>query len=885
MFMTQIAKALSLTLTFALFASVAAAQKPKRPWLNTSQSFKVRAQELVSAMTLKEKCSQLTNIARAIPRLGVPAYNWWSEALHGVLANGATNFPEPIGLGATFDPPLIHQMARAISFEARVIHEQSVRNGNSFIFHGLDYWAPNINIFRDPRWGRGQETYGEDPYLTGRMAVAYVTGMQGTNPRYYRVISTPKHFDAHSGPEPIRHFSDYDISRHDLEATYLPAFRAAIVHGHAGSIMCAYTATNGQPDCANQFLLQTTLRGDWQFHGYVVSDCDAVHDIFSGHHYRPTQPQASAISLERGMDNECYGFTSAPHGGDYRPYLQAVQEGYLSVHAIDRALVRLFTARMKLGMFDPASMVPYDHINPDQLNSPAHRALDLKLAEQSMVLLKNDGVLPLKSSIRRIAVVGPLADQTAVLFGNYSGVPKDPVTALAGIKAAFPNAQITYVPGTQFLNDHGFHPVPDDLLTTPSGRPGLEAHYAAAGAMIGFSRSRPTPLASRVEPTIDLTAASLPAAASSAHSLFVRWSGYLTPRRSGDYYLGVRGNTSFAGVSANGRRLAQEFRFDPGIAWIHLQAGRRVRLSFIAGFPPGASPRARLVWARISRHANPAALAAAKRADAVIAVVGIDSNLESEQSPVDQPGFFGGDRTNLKMPAPEEALVRSVARSGKPLVVVLMNGSTLAVRWEKRHAAAILEAWYPGEVGGAAIGKTLSGANDPGGRLPVTFYKSVHQLPPFEDYSMQGRTYQYFHGHPLWPFGYGLSYTTFRFSDLQLPTAPITAGDPLNVSVRVTNTGHVAGDEVAELYLQFPKVPGAPIRALRGVQRIHLAPGASQTLHFHLKRRDLSMVTAVGHIIVARGDYLLSVGGGQPGTGAPVVSGHFTIHGQLRLPD
>ncbi len=883
--MTRIAKALFLTLAFALFASVAAAQKPKRPWLNTSQSFKVRAQELVSAMTLKEKCSQLTNIARAIPRLGVPAYNWWSEALHGVLVNGATNFPEPIGLGATFDPPLIHQMARAISFEARVIHEQSVRNGNSFIFHGLDFWAPNINIFRDPRWGRGQETYGEDPYLTGRMAVAYVTGMQGTNPRYYRVISTPKHFDAHSGPEPIRHFSDYDISRHDLEATYLPAFRAAIVHGHAGSIMCAYTATNGQPDCANQFLLQTTLRGDWQFHGYVVSDCDAVQDIFSGHHYRPTQPQASAISLERGMDNECYGFTSAPHGGDYRPYLEAVQEGYLSVHAIDRALVRLFTARMKLGMFDPPSMVPYDHINPDQLNSPAHRALDLKLAEQSMVLLKNDGVLPLKPSIRRIAVVGPLADQTAVLFGNYSGVPKDPVTALAGIRAAFPNARITYVPGTQFLNDHGFHPVPADLLTTPSGQPGLQAHYAAAGAMIGFARSRPTPLASRVEPTIDLTAASLPAAAHNAKSLFVRWSGYLTPRRSGDYYLGVRGDAAFAGVSANGRRLAQAFRFDPGIAWIHLRAGRRVRLSFIAGFRPGASPRARLVWARISRRANPAALAAAKRADAVIAVVGIDSNLESEQSPVDQPGFFGGDRTNLKMPAPEEALVRSVARSGKPLVVVLMNGSALAVRWEKHHAAAILEAWYPGEVGGAAIGKTLSGANDPGGRLPVTFYKSVHQLPPFEDYSMQGRTYQYFHGHPLWPFGYGLSYTTFRFSDLQLPTAPVTAGDPLNVSVRVTNTGHVAGDEVAELYLQFPKVPGAPIRALRGVQRIHLDPGASQTLHFHLKRRDLSMVTAVGHIIVARGDYLLSVGGGQPGTGAPVVSGHFTIHGQLRLPD
>ncbi len=880
--MTRAAKTLLLVLACA---ALAAAQNPSRPWLNTSQPDNVRAQELVSAMTLKEKCSQLTNIARAIPRLGVPAYNWWSEALHGVMVNGATNFPEPIGLGATFDPPLIHQMARAISIEARVIHQESVRNGNSFIFHGLDFWAPNINIFRDPRWGRGQETYGEDPFLTGRMAVAYVTGMQGTNPRYYRVISTPKHFDAHSGPETTRHFDDHDVSRHALEATYLPAFRAAIVQGHADSIMCAYSAVNGQPSCANQFLLQTTLRGDWQFHGYVVSDCDAVHDIFTGHHYRPTQPQASAISLERGMDNECFGFTSAPHGGDYRPFLEAVQEGYLSVHAVDRALVRLFTARIKLGMFDPSSMVPYDHINPDQLNSPAHRALDLKLAEQSMVLLKNDGVLPLKPSIRHIAVVGPLAAQTAVLLGNYSGMPKDPVTFLAGLKATFPRAQITYVPGTQFLNDHGFRPVPADLLTTAAGQPGLQAQYAAPGAMVGFVRSKPTPLASRVEPTVDLTPTDLPAAAQHAHSLFVRWSGYLTPRRSGDYYLGVRGNTAFAGISRNGRQLAQAFRSDPGIAWIHLTAGRRVRLAFIAAFGPGARPHARLVWARISDRPDPAALAAAKRADVVIAVVGIDSDLESEQSPVDQPGFFGGDRTNLKMPAPEAALVRGVAASGQPLVVVLMNGSALAVRWEKRHAAAILEAWYPGEEGGAAIARTLSGANDPAGRLPVTFYQSVHQLPPFEDYSMQGRTYRYFHGQPLWPFGYGLSYTTFRFSDLQLPAAPIPAGDPLNVSVRVTNTGQVAGDEVAELYLQFPNIPGAPIRALRGVQRIHLAPGASRTLHFHLQRRALSMVTAVGYIIVAHGGYTLWVGGGQPGTGAPGVSGHFTIDGQRRLPD
>src|SRR5919197_4828595 len=393
----------------------------KLPYMNPSLSPEQRAADLVHRMTLEEKASQLVNQARAIPRLSVPAYDWWSEALHGVSVNGTTEFPEPIGLAATFDVPGIHEMATAIGIEGRIKHAQDVKAGHSNIFEGLDFWAPNINIFRDPRWGRGQEPYGEDPFLTGRLAVAFVTGMQGDDAHYYRVISTPKHFAVHSGPEPTRHFTDVDVSKHDQEDTYLPAFRAAVVEGHAGSVMCAYNAINGQPACASEFLLQHTLRGAWQFQGYVVSDCEAVKNIFRDHHYRPTQPQASAISLTRGMDNECIDFsTKVVDDHDYRPYIEAVQQGYLPESSINTALIRLFTARIRLGMFDPPEIVPYNNIDEKELDSSAHRALARQIANESMVLLKNDGVLPLKS-VKRIVIVGPLADQTAVLLGNYNG--------------------------------------------------------------------------------------------------------------------------------------------------------------------------------------------------------------------------------------------------------------------------------------------------------------------------------------------------------------------------------------------------------------------------------------------------------------------------------
>lgn len=866
--------------TALLGCAMASAQdNAKLPYMDTNLTPEQRAADLVHRMTLEEKATQLVNQARAIPRLNVPAYDWWSEALHGVAVNGTTEFPEPVGLAATFDAPAIHKMGEAISVEGRIKHAQDERAGHSNIFEGLDFWAPNINIFRDPRWGRGQETYGEDPYLTGRMGVAYVTGMQGDDPKYYRVIATPKHFVVHSGPEPTRHMADVDVSKHDEVDTYLPAFRAAITEGHAGSIMCAYNSINGEPACANQFTLIDQLRNKWGFQGYVVSDCGAVIDIYNGHHYRPTQAQASGISLTRGMDNECADFfAKVKDDHDYKPYIDAVREGYLSESAIDQALVRLFTARVKLGMFDPPDSVPYNKIDEKLLDGPEHRALARKIANEAMTLLKNDGVLPLKPDVKSIAVVGPLADQTKVLMGNYTGIPTHSVSVMEGLKAEFPNAKITYVPGTQFLHPEG-QPIPANLLTTPDGKPGLKAAYAQG---IAFD-SKPKPITERVEPNVDLSDSNIPGEAKIEGALSVEWTGFLTPNETGDYLVGIRAE-GFGSLSIGDRQIAQEYGGGVKLGKIHLEKGEKVAIKVNYAQMPGSKLGVKLLWTKYDYTPSPAALEAARKADVVIAVVGITSELEGEEMPVSEPGFLGGDRTSLDLPQPEEELVQMVAKSGKPLVVVLMNGSALSVNWEKQHANAILEAWYSGEEGGAAIAATLSGKNNPAGRLPVTFYTGTDQLPNFEDYSMAGRTYRYFKGKPLYPFGYGLSYTNFSYSDLQLP-ASVNAGDPLTAEVTVTNTGKVAGDEVAQLYLSFPDVKGAPLRALRGFQRVHLEPGASEKVRFELKPRDLNMVTELGDPIVAQGTYSVSVGGGQPETDAPTVAGKFEVKGQINLPE
>ena len=858
-----------------------------RPYLDTSLSPEQRAADLVHRMTLAEKASEMQNTSAAVPRLNIPAYQWWSEALHGVINDGVTEYPEPVGLAATFDVPGIHTMAAQIGIEGRIKHVQNVREGHTGIMGGLDFWSPNLNIFRDPRWGRGQETYGEDPFLTGRMGVAYVTGLQGDNPKYYLAIATPKHYAVHSGPEPTRHFADVDVSKHDEVDTYEPAFRAAIVEGKAGSVMCAYNAINGEPACANQYLLQNQLRGKWGFQGYVVSDCDAVKDIAANHRYRPTQAQGVAISVIRGTDNECVTFTSRFGEPVDKAYIDAVQQGYLPESTLDTALIRLFAARIKLGMFDPPDMVPYTKIDEKELDSAEHRAQARKLANESMVLLKNDGLLPLKPGIKTIAVIGPLADQTRPLLGNYAGQPTHIVSILDGLHAEFPNAVITFVPGTQFLRTDGT-PVPDSLLTGPDGKPGLKADYNE-----GIRRGPPvpgtstTPITSRTEPNVNLTDKNLPPEIAGRKTFGVQWSGFLTPAESGDFILGVRAE-GFARLTADGTQVAMAFGGGGGpsasVGRVHLEKGRKVALNITYGSANGKS-HAELIWAPVNKEPSADALAAATNADAVIAVVGITSRLEGEQMPVSEPGFLGGDRTSIDLPQPEEELVEAVAATGKPLAVVLMNGSALAVNWINEHANAVLEAWYPGEEGGAAVAETLSGKNNPAGRLPVTFYTGVDQLPNFEDYGMANRTYRYFAGKPLYPFGYGLSYTTFSYSGLSVPTSAVAAGQPLGADVTVTNTGQSAGDEVVQLYLKFPELKGAPRVALRGFQRIHLEAGASQRVHFDLKERELGIVTEEGNPIIAPGDYTISIGGGQPDTSATVVTGKFHIDGQYVLPE
>jgi beta-glucosidase len=851
------------------------------PYLDTNLTAEQRAADLVGRMTLAEKASEMQNNSAAVPRLNVPSYQWWSEALHGVINEGVTEYPEPIGLAATFDTPGIHAMATQIGIEGRIKHMQNAREGHTGIMGGLDFWAPNLNIFRDPRWGRGQETYGEDPFLTGRMGVAYVSGLQGDNPNYYLAIATPKHYAVHSGPEPTRHFADVDVSKHDEMDTYEPAFRAAIVEGKAGSIMCAYNAVNGEPACANQYLLQDQLRGKWGFKGYVVSDCDAVRDIAANHRYRPTQAQGAAISVIRGMDNECVTFTSRFGEPVEKAYIDAVQQGYLPQSALDAALIRLFTARMRLGMFDPPEMVPYAAIDEKELDSPEHRALALRLADESMVLLKNDGALPIKPQVRNIAVVGPLADQTRVLLGNYSGKPTHSVSILDGLKSEFPNAKITYISGIQFLRGDG-DPVPDSLLTTFAGEPGLRAEYTEPKD--GPDAPSSSVLATRTETNIDLSRESLPSQVVAKKTIAVKWAGSIVSAETGDYLIGVRG-TGLGSLMLDGKQVARLVAYDDveaATGRVHLVKGQKAELAFRYTSTPNASPRAQLIWAKVDDAVSPEAVSAAKNADMVIAVVGITSRLEGEEMPVTVPGFLGGDRTSIELPEPEEALIEAVAATAKPMAVVLLNGSALAVNWINKHANAVLESWYPGEEGGTAVAETLSGKNNPAGRLPVTFYTGVDQLPNFEDYGMANRTYRYFEGKPLYPFGFGLSYTTFSYSDLRIP-AQARAGEPVGVDVTVANTGKIGGDEVVQLYLKFPPVRGAPRIALRGFQRIHLDPGKSRRVHFELKDRDLGMVTGDGNPIIAEGDYTISVGGGQPDTAAPVAKGKFRIKGQIDL--
>jgi beta-glucosidase len=864
------------------------------PYMNPALPLDQRVDDLISRMTLEEKVSQMRDHAPAIPRLDVPKYDWWNEGLHGVAFAGyATNFPQVIGMAATWDTGLVHKMGETVSIEARAKYDQAMRDNHHETFFGLTFWAPNINIFRDPRWGRGQETYGEDPFLTGRMAVAFVTGMQGNDPKYFRVVSTPKHFAVHSGPEPLRHSFNVDVSPRDLEDTYLPAFRAAVTKAHAQSVMCAYNAIDGVPACANTMLLRDHLRGAWNFDGYVVSDCAAVADVYTGHHYAKDMAHAAAEAVKAGTDLEC-GFGP---GQAFPALVDAVHQNLIPEADLDNALRRLFRARFKLGMFDPPSSYAYGRIPMSEVNSPEHRQLSLRAARESMVLLKNENhTLPLKAGISRIAVVGPTAELVQSLQGNYNGPPPAPVYPLVGIEKRFSSAHVAYAQGATLVEGFAM-PIEHTALRPSSGSgDGLTGEYFSSPDLSG------KPVLTRTDRNINFNWDKvIPVDGLQRNNYSVRWSGSFIPPAPGDYKLGVRINYCYSCENAEGFKLYLDGNllvqsegqktsergavFEAPLHFTDTQP-HPIRLEY---FHHSGSAGIDLTWQAPPAVLLDQAVDVAKQSDVTIALVGLSPALEGEEMPVKLAGFSGGDRTSIDLPAAQEDLLKALAATGKPLIVVLQNGSALAVNWAQQHAAAILEAWYPGEEGGTAVAEALAGDFSPGGKLPVTFYQSLDQLPPFESYDMKGRTYRYFNGEPLYPFGYGLSYTSFAFSNLRFDKHSLGANDDLTMTVDVKNTGTMEGDEVVEVYLTHPGVDGAPIRSLAGMRRVSLKPGETQSVAIRIFNRNLSVVTQDGTRRIIPSELQVWAGDGQPDARAGLpkaagIAGSVTIRGSAILP-
>ncbi len=850
--------------TFPARSIAAPPLKDEPAYLDTSLSFYQRAVDLVSKMTLEQKVSQMQNSAPAIPSLGVPAYNWWSEALHGVARNGiATVFPQAIGVAATWNPKLLHEEAGVISTEGRAKYNYAISKGEHGIYQGLTFWAPNINIFRDPRWGRGQETYGEDPFLTSRMAVAFVTVMQGDNPKYLKVVSTPKHFDAYSGPEPMRHEFSANPDMTDLYDTYLPAFKAAVMQGGAFSVMGAYNGLNGIPCCADTFLLTHLLRDEWGFKGYVVSDCGAIWDIYHGHKYAPSIMQASVDAVKAGCDLTC--------GSEYSTLADAVKSGLISEAEIDTAVTQLMLARFRLGMFDPPSAVPYSKITIADNNTPAHMALARKVADESIVLLKNGRkTLPLSKKLKSVAVVGLYAQDINILLGNYHGTPSNPVTILQGIKDKLgPGVDVRFAAGYNLLEDKIVNPrpVPPENVTPSHGfyGHGLYAEYFDNPYLKG------KPVLTRVDEKMhQYWGYDSPGKGVPARDFSVRWTGTLTPTETGEYKLGIITDQK-GRLYLDGKLIVDNW--DPfqinvfKSKTLRLEKGKKYSVK-IEYADSGDFAGIRFEWYR-KMEEPPAkellrdAVDLAKKSDVVIAVAGISPQLESEENDnINLPGFKGGDRTRLRLPEEEENLLQALHKTGKPVVLVLVGGSALGIDWAKKNIPAIIDAWYPGEEGGAAVADVLFGDYNPAGRLPVTFYKSVKQLPPFTDYSMKGRTYRYFTGTPLYPFGYGLSYTTFRYADMKVSSEVTKPGDTLKVSVNVKNTGDRSGDEVVQLYVKnlTAKIPW-PIETLKGFDRVSIQKGETKTVTISLPVESLQAYSPKdGKLVVPRRKYELPIG-------------------------
>ena len=723
------------------------------PYQDPELSFARRAADLVSRMTTEEKIGQIISAAPAVERLGIPEMDWWSEALHGVANEGtATMFPQSIGMAATFDPALVEQVGRAVGQEARIKHEQYASRGVRDLFKGLSVYSPNVNIFRDPRWGRGQETYGEDPWLTGRFGVSYIRGLQGDDSDYLMVAACAKHFAVHSGPEPLRHEFDAEVSEKDMRETYLPAFEAAVKEAKVAQIMGAYNRTCGEPCCASDLLLGKILRGEWGFSGMVVSDFTALRDFHNGHKVTANAAESAALALRKGC-NMNLGFV-------YMYLPDALEQGLVTEEEIDAACRRVMEIRLRLGLCETPESLRVDHT---LLDCPAHRALNLRTARESLVLLKNDGLLPFDQKFRSIAVIGPNAMSTRALMGNYHGDASEYVTVLDGIRrAAGYGVRIRYSVGSDLYRN--------------------------------------------------------------------------APRETGEAETGF---------------------FDFG----------RVAPTFSVSELKG------------QHHRQAEALAMAEESEAVVLVLGMDETVEGEEM-LDggvSDEFAGGDKKSLLLPRCQRELLDAVLALNKPTVVVLLSGSALSV--EDPRINALVQAWYPGALGGQAVGELLFGAFSPSGRLPVTFYRSVEDLPPFTDYSMKNRTYRYFTGEPLYPFGYGLSYTSFAYSGLKIET-----GAGITATVNVKNTGDRAGREVVQAYLRWNgEAEDQPLRRLCGLADVELQPGEEAAVRIVIPAEAMYTYHADGSRAVEKGSYTLWVGGGQPDPRTEALTGVKPLQGEFKL--
>ena len=834
-------------------------------------------------MTLEEKAAQLQDSAPAIPRLGIPAYAYWNEALHGVARSGeATVFPQAIGMAATWDKALIQAEGDVISTEARAKYNRAQKEGNFGKYFGLTFWSPNINIFRDPRWGRGQETYGEDPYLTGVLATEFVRGIQGDDPNIYKAVATSKHFAVHSGPEPLRHQFNVDPSPQDLAETYLPAFRRTVIEGKVASLMCAYNAVDGKPACANDMLLDQTLRRSWGFTGYVVSDCGAIDDVSGGHRYRPNNIEGAAASIKAGTDLACV------FKNEYLDIPNAVKRGLLSEAEVNLALHRVLASRVRLGIL-ASGPTRFDSIPYSEDHSQAHRDLALRAAREAMVLLKNEGALPLRK-VARVAVVGPGATSLISLEGNYNGTPVGAVLPLDAIQAALPKASVSYAQGSPFAEGAAVA-VPRTAFAT-----GVTATFFKGIGLAGRA------IVTRHYDQLDYNWNWItPAPGVDPKEFSVRWTGMLKVPAPGDYRFELQRRRCDADSQIDRYTIdiegAQPLHVDAPCSArdagdsqtvaVHFAAMRQRRITVeYAHKSKSFAPAMTLAWRAPAAAQLAEAVAAARRSDVVLAFVGLNAWLEGEEMPVEIPGFAGGDRTDIRLPTPQRDLLDALEATGKPVILVLQSGSAVPLGAQGAKARAIVQAWYGGEQGGRAIADVLTGAYNPAGRLPITIYRDNGQLPAFTDYSMRERTYRYFTGTPEYPFGYGLSYTRFQYGPWKLGgTQPDGSGHAIHASVPVRNVGNVEGDEVVELYVSPPRQRSdAPRKSLKGFKRIHLRPGEQQTVEFDIGAEELAFADKDGVRKMLPGLYAVWIGGGQPGTGAPGVGTNLGIDNTIVLP-